>query len=182
MLVRGCGCQPGEPPAHQLLTSATSTCDRRNQHREPEPGTGGTAHAVKAAVTQRHLAAPLQPSHRPAHPEALGERQLCSYNQPSSLVSGKERKSKKREKYCLCTLQRTGQGLYTQPGKSKREQEPAGVAQGAGAGHGGESVGTGQEQAAASEQLLFKLKATHTHKCFASHSMALSTQAGALTI
>lgn len=68
----------------------------RRGSTEPDPGTGVTAHVLKAVVnrTAPHCPSLYQPSYTSAaHPTGTGgteERQSYSYCHPYSLVSGKE--------------------------------------------------------------------------------------------
>lgn len=162
---------PGTPAP----PSATGTCDRQNQHREP--GTGGAAHAVMAAVT-RHLAALLRPPAARLTRRilvALGKGSCVPTTGPQSGYR-ERRKRAKRKASPLHSAENGSRSIYTarktptRAGSSRRVQERA---QRGERGH--------RTEHAAAKQLLFKLKATHTHKCFASHPMALSTQAGTLT-
>lgn len=78
------------------------------------------------------------------------------------------------KKYCLYTLRRTAQGLYTQPGKSQGEEGTAQPGAGERAQHWHTDTGR-QNTLLQAEQLLLKLKATNTHthtECFAAQPAA----------
>lgn len=79
------------------------------------------------------------------------------------------------KKYCLYTLRRTAQGLYTQPGKSQGEEGTAQPGAGERAQHWHTDTGR-QNTLLQAEQLLLKLKATNTH----THRVLRSTARGTL--